>query len=74
MVAKRRTDAVKRGKKVKDLAVKSTSAKQAKGVKGGSWIEIDSFSWGAGNPTSVGTGGGTSAGKVSLTGLNIKKP
>ena len=72
MVAKRSTTAVKRGKKVKDLPVKSTSAKQAKGVKGGSWIELDSFSWGASNPTSVGSGGGAGPGKVSVGEIKIK--
>jgi hypothetical protein len=35
MVAKRSTKTIKRGKKVKDLAVKSMTARQAKEVKGG---------------------------------------
>jgi hypothetical protein len=35
MVEKRGTKTIKRGKRVKDLPVKGTSAKQAKGVKGG---------------------------------------
>jgi len=49
MVSKRGTKAAKRVKKVKSLPVKSTSAKQAKKVKGGEgWIEINSFQWGVG--------------------------
>ena len=50
MATKRNTKAVKRGKKVKNLAVKST---QAKGVKGGSWIEVESFQWGVGRGVSI---------------------
>jgi type VI secretion system secreted protein Hcp len=38
------------------------------------WIEIYSFSWGASNPTSVGSGQkGLSAGKVSISSFNIMK-
>jgi len=38
------------------------------------WFEIFSFSWGASNPTTVGTGGkGLSAGKVSVSSFNIMK-
>jgi len=38
------------------------------------WIEIYSFSWGASNPTTVGTGAtGLSAGKVSVSSFNIMK-
>jgi len=38
------------------------------------WIEIFSFSWGASNPTTVGTGStGLSAGKVSISSFNIMK-
>lgn len=38
------------------------------------WMEIFSFSWGATNPTTVGTAGkGLSAGKVSLSSFNIMK-
>ena len=38
------------------------------------WIEIYSFSWGASNPTTVGTGTtGLSAGKVSVSSFNIMK-
>jgi len=49
MVSKRGTKAVKGAKKIKSLPVKSTSAKQAKKVKGGEgWIEINSFQWGVG--------------------------
>lgn len=38
------------------------------------WIEIYSFSWGASNPTTVGSGaGGLSAGKVSVSSFNVMK-
>lgn len=38
------------------------------------WFEIFSFSWGASNPTTVGTtGAGLSAGKVSVSSFNIMK-
>ena len=38
------------------------------------WIEIFSFSWGASNPTTVGTtAAGLSAGKVSISSFNIMK-
>src|SRR5437763_9072381 len=38
------------------------------------WIEIYSFSWGASNPTTVGTGStGLSAGKVSISSFNLMK-
>ena len=38
------------------------------------WMEIFSFSWGASNPTTVGTSGsGLSAGKVSVSSFNIMK-
>lgn len=38
------------------------------------WIEIYSFSWGASNPTTVGTtAAGLSAGKVSISSFNIMK-
>ena len=38
------------------------------------WIEIFSFSWGASNPTTVGSGKtGMSAGKVSISSFNIMK-
>ena len=38
------------------------------------WIEIYSFSWGASNPTTVGSGTtGLSAGKVSVSSFNIMK-
>ena len=46
-------------------------ATQAKHEK---WIEIYSFSWGASNPTTVGSGGtGISAGKVSVSSFNVMK-
>jgi hypothetical protein len=48
MVSKRGTKAVKPVKKIKSLPVKSASAKQGKKVKGGSWIDINSFQWGVG--------------------------
>ena len=38
------------------------------------WMEIFSFSWGASNPTTVGTAGkGLAAGKVSVSSFNIMK-
>ncbi len=38
------------------------------------WIEIYSFSWGASNPVSIGTGtGGAAAGKVSISSFNVMK-
>jgi len=38
------------------------------------WIEIYSFSWGASNPTTVGTGStGLAAGRVSISSFNIMK-
>lgn len=38
------------------------------------WIEVYSFSWGASNPTTVGSGStGLSAGKVSVSSFNIMK-
>jgi len=38
------------------------------------WFEIYSFSWGASNPTTVGTTGtGLSAGKVSISSFNVMK-
>lgn len=38
------------------------------------WIEIYSFSWGASNPTTLGThGGGIGAGKASISTFNIMK-
>jgi len=47
MVTKRGTKTSKRVKKVKNLPVKSTSAKKAKNVKGGEgWIELQSTQWG----------------------------
>ena len=36
-------------------------------------IDIFSYSLGASNPTSVGTGGGSAAGKVSISSLSIQK-
>src|SRR5271166_6407448 len=46
-------------------------ATQAKHEK---WIEIYSFSWGASNPTTVGSGSsGLSAGKASVSSFNIMK-
>ena len=76
MAGKRDTKAMKRGKKVKDLRVKGASNRRAGVVRGGSpTIEIKDFSFGVENPTHIGSGtGGTSPGKVSFNGLNIKKP
>ena len=38
------------------------------------WIEIYSFSWGASNPTTVGSGtSGLSSGKVSVSSFNVMK-
>lgn len=54
--------------KLKDLDGESTRAGFEK------WIEIMSFSWGASNPTTVGShSGGMSAGKVSISSFNIMK-
>lgn len=36
-------------------------------------IDIFSFSWGASNPSSVATGSGSGAGKVSISSMNIQK-
>lgn len=36
-------------------------------------IQVYSFSWGISNPTTVGHGGGMSAGKASMSSLNIMK-
>jgi hypothetical protein len=52
MATKRATKATKRAKKVKNLAVKNTSARQAKNVKGGDGIEINSWSFGVGRSVS----------------------
>lgn len=44
----------------------------AKGME--DWIEVFSFSWGASNPTTVGTtSGGLSAGKAALSSFNVMK-
>jgi type VI secretion system secreted protein Hcp len=46
----------------------------ATGLTGAGWIEIYSFSWGASNPTTVGSGkSGLSAGKVSISSFNVMK-
>ena len=50
-----------------DVDGEATQAKHEK------WIEIYSFSWGASNPTTVGSGRGLSAGKVSVSSFNIMK-
>src|SRR6187549_3704613 len=53
------------------IATVDGEATQAKHEK---WIEIYSFSWGASNPTTVGSGStGISAGKVSLSSFNVMK-
>ena len=49
-----------------------SAATASSGVGQSSWIEVDSFSFGATNP-GPGTAGGASAGKVSSISL-IKKP
>jgi hypothetical protein len=52
MVSKRGRKTTKSVKRIKSLPVKSTSAKQAKKVKGGEgWIELQGPSWGAGRHT-----------------------
>ena len=52
MVSKRGRKTTKSVKKVKSLPVKSTSAKQAKKVKGGEgWIELQGPQWGVGRRT-----------------------
>jgi len=64
-MAKRPTKATQRGKKVKNLAVKSTSARKAGSVKGG--FEIKDFSFGVENPTTIGSAtGGAGAGKAKI--------
>jgi type VI secretion system secreted protein Hcp len=37
------------------------------------WIEIYSFSWGATNPTSVGSGTGSASGKVEISSISVQK-
>jgi len=73
MVTKRGTKATKRAKKVKDLGVTSAKAGQ---TKGGSpkTIEIMDYSFGATNPTSIGSAtGGAGAGKSpSISEIKIK--
>ena len=34
-------------------------------------LDVQSFSWGVSNPTTIGTGGGIGAGKASLSSLNV---
>jgi len=47
---------------------------KAKGLEGEGWFEIFSFSFGASNPTTVGSSsGGLSAGKVSVSSFNVMK-
>ncbi|HEX8715818.1 MAG TPA: type VI secretion system tube protein Hcp [Gemmatimonadaceae bacterium] len=53
--------------KLDDLKGESLS-KHASG-----WIEIQSFSWGASNPTTIGHGAGGGSGKASVSGMNIMK-
>jgi hypothetical protein len=56
--------ATKRGKRTKDLRVRSVSGHKAKSVKGGTF-EIKNFSFGVENPTTIGSAtGGAGAGKV----------
>jgi hypothetical protein len=76
MATKRGSRTAQRSKRVKDLRVKGTTARQAKTVKGGSpTIEIKDFSFGVENPTNIGSSTqGTGAGKVSFGEFNIKKP
>ena len=76
-MAKRPTKTVQRQKRVKSLPVKSTSSLRAGSVRGGKGgaFEIKDFSFGVENPTTIGSANqGTSAGRVDLSGLNIKKP
>jgi type VI secretion system secreted protein Hcp len=54
--------------KIDTVDGEATQAKHAK------WIEIYSFSWGASNPTTVGSGtAGLAAGKVSVSSFNVMK-
>jgi len=73
MVTKRGAKATKRTKKVRDLGVTSAKAER---TKGGSpnWIEIKDFSWGAANPTTIGSAtGGAGAGKTpSVSEIKVK--
>jgi type VI secretion system secreted protein Hcp len=48
-----------------------TGEAQAKGFSG--WIDVYSYSVGASNPTTVGSGTGSGAGKVDLSSLSIQK-
>ncbi len=51
-----------------------TGEATATGLDGKGWFEIYSFSWGASNPTTVGSGSsGLSAGRVSVSSFNIMK-
>lgn len=65
-------------KKVRPLAVTASlvntgvAATTPTGQKG--WIEIDSFSFGASNPTSVSSTGGAGAGKIDLSDFTITPP
>ena len=76
MAAKRGSKTTQRSKKVRDLRLKSVTTRQAKAAKGGSpTIELKDFSFGAENPTNIGSATqGAGAGKVSLGELHIKKP
>lgn len=77
MAGKRTTKSMKRGKKVKDLRVQSTSTRQARAVKAGTpgAFEIKDFSFGVENPTTIGSAtGGAGAGKIKFNEFTIKKP
>jgi hypothetical protein len=68
----------KRSKRVKDLRVKGTTARQGRSVRGGKGkhaFEIKDFSFGVENPTTIGSAtGGAGTGKISFNEFNIKKP
>lgn len=66
MAIKRGTKATKRGKRVKDLALRKATAQKAKGGTGGAF-EIKDFSFGIENPMTIGSAtGGAGAGKTSI--------
>jgi hypothetical protein len=65
-------------KKVRPLAVTAsllnTGAAVTTSTNHENWIEIDSFSFGASNPTQTGASGGAGAGKVDLSDISLTPP
>jgi len=59
---------------IDDAAVVKGEATAADLTPATGWFEIFSFSWGASNPTTVGSGSsGLSAGRVSISSFNVMK-